>query len=148
MAERRRGPLPLESTDWWPLEAAVERRLQQTGSKTLTENDLNEALARRRQPLRSRATHVASGHREQMSFEEWADLIKVSIWSDGPHVVERQQRPPRGGMQIVRPVRGFVFHCWKPDFKKIFADDVSTPMEPEQVPENSKKTRGRPREHN
>src|SRR5262245_39855397 len=110
MAKRRR---PLGSRDWWPLEAAVERLVQQTGSRALAENKLNEVLARRRQPLRSRATHVAGGTCEELSFKEWADVIKVSIWKDGPQVVKRQPRPPRGGYQLVRPVWGFVFHVSK-----------------------------------
>jgi hypothetical protein len=150
MAERRRGPLPLESSNWWPLEAAIECRLEQTRSETLTTSDLNGALVRKTKPLRSLVRH-ADGRRELLLPSAWIEDFHLSVWFLPPS--GQREGQDNGGVAVFsrrteNRVFGRWFFIWKPDFERIFVNTVPAPAAPAEAPETSGKKRGRPQVHN
>jgi hypothetical protein len=131
--KKRRAKLPLDDPRWVPIKEAIERRYKQTGSYTLTADDLNEALQKADKADGLRSLERRAGERKLLSGATWRDDLHVSIalfpvegkgnWPDrkeGAAVFPRQRDAP--------PIHGRWFYVWKPDFDDLWptAEPITT----------------------
>lgn len=129
-----RRKLPLESTDWHPIEQVLEQHSQRVGPE-LTKQDFHEAL---KPPGRLRVmVRRADGSRELAPASAWEDDLSISMRfrimpNEKPFVREAglcvysrklRKRPPECW-----------FFVWKPDYEEAFGSGpVARPSETVQL---------------
>jgi len=129
--KKRRTKLPLDDPRWVPIKEAIERRYKQTGSYTLTADDLNEALQKADKADGLRSLERRAGERKLLSGATWRDDLHVSIalfpvegkgnWPDrkeGAAVFPRQRDAP--------PICGRWFYVWQPGLDELWPVEAPT----------------------
>jgi hypothetical protein len=125
--------LPLDDPRWLLLADALKLLAPYSGNLDLAAFDLNQALARKRKPIRCKCRHVRGGHPEPVPSEFWAYF---TVWRDGS--VNRRPSSSRPGYRVVRSVHELVFFVWRPDLDQLLpmqqAKQTTAPSD-EQEPE-------------
>jgi hypothetical protein len=92
---------------WLPIDAARQRRVEQTGDAGLV--DLTDALAQGSLRCMIRST---AGERKRVAATAWRYQLILSSEKDGLRVLRRHP-------DIVKPVGGWVFFIWEPDLDRL-----------------------------